>query len=62
VKAYLVVTGTAFGLIVVAHVLRFFSEGNHVLTDPWFVSFTAIAIALFLWAIVLLRRMQHKSP
>jgi hypothetical protein len=61
VKAYLVVTGTAFGLIVAAHVLRFFSEGSHLLTDPWFLLLTAIAIALFLWAMVLLRRLQRKA-
>jgi hypothetical protein len=61
VKAYLVVTGTAFGLIVVAHIMRMFTEGTHTVADPWFLLFTAIAGALFLWAMVLLRRLQRKT-
>ena len=35
-KAYLVVTGTLFGLVGIAHVLRLFLEG-HPLSDTWFL-------------------------
>ena len=49
-------TGTVFGLITVAHVLRIFTEGRHVATDPWFVLLTVAAAALGIWAWRLLRR------
>ena len=35
-KAYLVVTGSIFGLVGIAHLLRLFVEG-HALSDPWFL-------------------------
>ena len=43
-KAYLVVTGTIFGLVGIAHVLRLFVEG-HPISDPWFLGTN---LALFL--------------
>ena len=42
-KAYLITTGTVFGLLVAAHVWRVIEEGSRVAKDPWFVLFTAIA-------------------
>jgi hypothetical protein len=32
-KAYVITTGVLFGLLVVAHVMRAFEEGAHVLTN-----------------------------
>lgn len=43
-KAYLLVTGTTFGLLGIAHLLRLFVEGNP-LSDPWFLGHN---VALFL--------------
>jgi hypothetical protein len=54
-KAYVLITGILFGLLVVAHAWRFVEEGSHVAKDPWFVSFTAVALALSVWAWRLLR-------
>jgi len=55
-KAYLITTGTVFGLIVLAHIWRAFAEGAHVATDPVFVLLTLLAAGLSLWAWRLLGR------
>jgi hypothetical protein len=55
-KAYVATTGVAFGLITAAHIWRAIEEGSHVLTDPWFLLTTAVAVALSVWAGVVLRR------
>jgi hypothetical protein len=47
-------TGTLFGLIAIAHVLRMSAE-RHLATDPWYLLFTAAAAALCLWAVRVLR-------
>jgi high-affinity Fe2+/Pb2+ permease len=63
-KAYLVVTGTIFGLVAIAHLLRLFFEG-HPVSD---LSFLWTNVALFLvcgglavWALKLLRRQRGPS-
>jgi hypothetical protein len=52
-KAYLVVTGTIFGLVGIAHLLRLFGEG-HPLSDPWFLGHNLglflVGGALAVWA------------
>ena len=58
-KAYLVTTGSIFGLIVLAHVLRIVSEGPHLMTDPGWVLMTVAAAALCVWA---WRLFQLSSP
>jgi uncharacterized membrane protein len=55
-KAYLVTTGVIFGLITVAHILRMFMEGSHLLTEPVFILLTVASAALSIWAVQLLRR------
>ena len=35
-KAYLATTGSLFGLIALAHLLRTISEWSRFRTDPWF--------------------------
>ena len=54
-KAYLITTGTVFGLIVLAHVLRVAVEGSDLARDPLFVLLTIAAAALCVWAFRLLR-------
>jgi hypothetical protein len=49
-KAYVMTTGTIFGLIVVAHVLRVIDEGTHLLREPSWVSLTLAAAALCAWS------------
>jgi hypothetical protein len=49
-KAYLITTGTVFGLIVLAHVWRVFEEGAHLARDPVFILLTMAAGALSFWA------------
>lgn len=54
-KAYVVTTGAAFGLLTVAHIWRIFLE-PHLAKDPWFILFTLIAFGLCLWAGCVLKR------
>jgi hypothetical protein len=49
-KAYVMTTGSIFGLVVAAHVLRAVDEGLHLAADPVFILTTAIAAALGVWA------------
>jgi len=55
-KAYLITTGTVFGLIVLAHIWRIFEEGAHLAKEPAFVLLTVAAGALSVWAWRLLGR------
>jgi hypothetical protein len=52
-KAYLITTGTTFGLITVAHVVRIFVE-PHLATDPFYMLLTFLAAAFTVWACYLL--------
>jgi hypothetical protein len=54
-KAYLVTSGVAFALVLLAHVARVIVEGPGVVRDPWFLASTVAAAALCVWAIRLLR-------
>jgi dolichyl-phosphate-mannose--protein O-mannosyl transferase len=49
-KTYVITTGALFGVVIVAHVWRVIVEGPRLLTDPFYILVTAIAVALFLWA------------
>ena len=55
-KAYVIVTGTVFGLVTVAHIWRAFVEGPQLARDPWFILLTLAVAALCLWAIRLIWR------
>ena len=55
-KAYLITTGTVFGLITLAHIWRAFAEGPQRAKDPVFLLLTLLAAGLCLWAWRLLRR------
>ena len=54
-RAYVMTTGTVFGLITVAHVWRVVEEGSQLARDPFFVLLTVATMALCLWAWRLLR-------
>jgi hypothetical protein len=54
-KAYVMTTGTIFGLITLAHIWRVIEEGRHLATEPWFVLLTVATAAMCAWAWRLLR-------
>ncbi len=53
-KSYLITTGTIFGLVAVAHVLRTFAEWSRLSSDPWFIlegpGLGVLSGAIALWA------------
>lgn len=49
-KAYVMITGALFGLLVLVHAWRVVEEGLHVARDPWFLLTTVAAAALSLWS------------
>lgn len=54
-KAYIITTGTIFGLITLAHILRISLEDRRLATDPFFLLLTMLAAALSFWAWRLIR-------
>jgi hypothetical protein len=54
-KAYLVTTGTTFGLITLAHIWRVMAESMALARDPWYILITLLAAGLCIWAFRLLR-------
>ena len=55
-KAYLVTSGAAFGLLALVHLWRLLEEWPHLATDPWFLVITVAAATMGLWAMSLFRR------
>ena len=49
-RAYVITSGTVFGLVLVAHVARVVDEGLQVASDPLFVVSSMVALGLVLWA------------
>jgi hypothetical protein len=60
-KAYLLTTGSVFGLIVIAHVWRVFAESPALAKDPFFILTTLIGVSLCAWAFRLLRLVPRTS-
>ena len=58
-RAYLLVTGVIFGLIVVAHVWRMAAEAPRLASDPGFLALTVLSAVL--WAIRLLLSGRRSS-
>jgi hypothetical protein len=50
-KAYLVTTGTIFGLVTAAHVWRAVAESHALARDPSFIVLTLLAAGLCGWAV-----------
>jgi hypothetical protein len=48
-KAYLITTGTLFGLLTLVHIWRIVEE-RHLATDPWYLLITVAAAVLSVWA------------
>ena len=55
-KAYVMTTGTLFGLLTLAHIWRIIEEGTHLATDPWYILITISAAALGVWSWLVLKR------
>jgi hypothetical protein len=60
-KAYVVTTGTVFGLLALAHVLRMIGEDARLATDPFYVAVTALSAALCVWSWYVLRRARARA-
>jgi hypothetical protein len=56
-KAYVMTTGTVFGLLTLAHLWRLVEEGSHLAT-PWYILITAAAAILSGWGFGLLLRQR----
>jgi hypothetical protein len=63
VKAYLITTGSIFGLVALAHVARTIAEAERLAADAWFYlegpGLGLVSAALSLWAWRLLWRSTH---
>ena len=55
-KAYVMTTGTVFGLLTLAHIWRAVGAEPHLATEPWYILITLATAALCLWALRLLWR------
>lgn len=55
-KAYLITTGTIFGLITIAHIARIILENPGLAKDPWYIFLTLLAAAICVWAGALIRK------
>jgi hypothetical protein len=55
-RTYVAVTGLIFALIFAAHVARGWAEGSGLLREPFFIATSLAALALGVWALVLLTR------
>ena len=59
-KAYVITTGSVFGLIVLAHLARAVAEGPQLAKDPSFILLTAAAAVLSVWAWRVIRLMPRQ--
>ena len=55
-RCYVAATGIVFVLIFAAHIARLFAEGSGLLREPFFIGTSLAALALAVWALVLLVR------
>jgi hypothetical protein len=60
-KAFLITSGTVFGLVVLAHIARAFTEGPGVAKDPVFILLTILAAGLSAWSWRLLWTLGRRS-
>jgi len=58
-KAYVLTTGSVFGLLVLLHVWRIIEEGSRLLREPFYILITAAAAVLCLWAVRVYRLMPR---
>ena len=61
-RSYLVTTGTLFGLLAAAHLLRTIAERGRLAADPWFIvegpgiGLVAAGISFWAWRLLVLAR------
>jgi hypothetical protein len=60
-KAYIVTTGAASGLLAVAHVARIVEEGVRLIAEPIFLVTTLASVGICAWAIILIRRYRRPA-
>jgi hypothetical protein len=66
-KAYLSTTGTLFGLLALAHLMRTFAEWRRLTTDPWFllegpgIGLVGAALSLWAWRLLWLLRAARQN-
>ena len=60
-KAYVITTGSVFGLLVLVHIWRVIEEGSHLLKEPGYVLITAVSAGLCLWALRLYMMMLREQ-
>ena len=58
-RAYVVTTGAAFGLILLAHVLRIAAEGWSVAMQRIFALTNLASLGMCVWAMALLRQLRR---
>jgi hypothetical protein len=61
-KSYVGTTGVLFALLVVAHFLRIYQEGQQLAKDPSFLLITAVVAGLAVWAWWLIRDGKRSRP
>jgi hypothetical protein len=54
-RAYLLTTGTLFGLLTIVHIWRIAAESLSVMKDPFFLAMTIASAGLCVWGFRLLR-------
>ena len=64
-KAYMLVTGTIFGLLAARHLLELVARWRSPASDPWFMLGMAVIVVvsggLSVWAFRLLRVNRHRG-
>jgi hypothetical protein len=60
-RAYVLTTGSIFGLLVLVHLWRLIQEWAQIVRDPWYALATIVAAVLFGWSIRLVRDMRRNS-
>ncbi len=55
-RTFVIVSGVAFACVFIAHILRLFAEGMHLLAEPVFLSTSIASLAISAWSLVLVRR------
>ncbi len=60
-RLYVIVTGSIFALVVIAHVARMITEDASLASDPIYLLITACAAGLSVWSCLVLRRPVSRS-
>jgi hypothetical protein len=61
-KAYVITTGTIFGLLTLAHLARMVLETGRLAREPEYWLITLTAAALCVWAVRVYSQMRRTSP